>query len=367
MNTLTSWPETEISPEYASLRSNLETEVLVVGAGVIGLTTALRLQRAGRRVAVVTAHRVASGIGDGATPLTELLDSTYQVIESRFGFREASLAATSTRLAINCIEKLSKELRVRFERVPTFLFAESEQDKGELDREYQALKRVGSKVQWLEKSLPLPVTAAVRVDDQALFEPRAYVQALAKLFIVEGGQIFEDTEVLGIDDHTPCIVQTREGTVQCRDVVITAPSEAANRFLPQTAAEQRTATPAPPMASDLPSGLYVDIREPGRCTYASAVFGPSSPVTRHIVTSLDGLPLVGLADGADHVFVATGFGNADITFATVGAMLLSDSVRGVSNACETLLDPARPQTKSNVTRRKRAAKSDGGTDTYVRH
>jgi glycine/D-amino acid oxidase-like deaminating enzyme len=46
-----------VSP-YSPLPSETTTNVVVIGAGITGITTALELQRAGRRVMLLEAGRV---------------------------------------------------------------------------------------------------------------------------------------------------------------------------------------------------------------------------------------------------------------------------------------------------------------------
>lgn len=48
-------------PSYASLDVDLDVDLAVVGAGLVGLTTALLAQREGFRTAVLEPGRIASG------------------------------------------------------------------------------------------------------------------------------------------------------------------------------------------------------------------------------------------------------------------------------------------------------------------
>jgi glycine/D-amino acid oxidase-like deaminating enzyme len=103
----------------------------VVGAGIAGLTAALLLKRAGRRVAVVEMARVATGqTGQTTAHLTELLDAGYKTLASDFGRHGAQLAAASQRAAIEQVASLVEELGIRcgFTRVPGWVYTEREHD-----------------------------------------------------------------------------------------------------------------------------------------------------------------------------------------------------------------------------------------------
>lgn len=60
------WQATADPTSYPSLNGDLDADVVVVGAGLVGLTTALLVRRtSGRKVAVLEANRVSSGTTGG--------------------------------------------------------------------------------------------------------------------------------------------------------------------------------------------------------------------------------------------------------------------------------------------------------------
>ena len=56
------WIGTTEATRFHELHSDMEVDVVVVGAGITGLTSAALLKEQGRRVAVVEAGRVESGV-----------------------------------------------------------------------------------------------------------------------------------------------------------------------------------------------------------------------------------------------------------------------------------------------------------------
>ena len=56
------WFATSRSTSYRALEADLSVDVVVVGAGIVGITTAALLQAAGREVALIEAGRVAAGV-----------------------------------------------------------------------------------------------------------------------------------------------------------------------------------------------------------------------------------------------------------------------------------------------------------------
>src|ERR1700744_4919141 len=72
-------------------------DVLIVGGGITGLTSALLLQDEGKKCLLVEAHNIGFGTTGGTTAhLNTMLDTTYPEIESGFGSEAAKLVATGT-------------------------------------------------------------------------------------------------------------------------------------------------------------------------------------------------------------------------------------------------------------------------------
>jgi Rieske Fe-S protein len=77
-------------------------------------------------------------------------------------------------------------------------------------------------------------------------------------------------------------------------------------------------------------------------TYASR-FGVSPEIrwSAQVVESADGLPYIGRPDKARNLYVATGFGGNGMTFGTLAAMLIKDSIVGRDNSYAELYSASR--------------------------
>ena len=382
------WSETTPAPNYPALAGNVTVDVAIVGGGITGITAALLLQREGRRVAVVEARRIGKGETDKSTAhLTEALDVHYHTLISRFGVDGARLAAAGQREAIERIALFADELSepCDFRRVPGFLFAETSADIDELAAEEAAVRKLGLAVTTTtEVPLPFPIARALRFDNQATIQPRSYLQGLAEMFAHAGGRIFEETQVVDVDEGEPCRVITERGVVMAREVIVAAHVPVSNRVLLHTklAAYRTYAVGVElPDGTAFDPGLFWDLAQPYHYIRGHVVGGrnylivggedhkvgesadTTAPFQRleryvrdrfrrdvaatdyrwsgQIVQSVDGLPYVGRNAMSSRVFVATGYAGNGITNGTLAALVLTDEVAGRPSRYGALLDATR--------------------------
>src|SRR5688572_12568239 len=118
------WMDTTKMPMFAPLEEDLSCDVCVVGAGIVGLTTAYHLVRAGVDVVVLDDGPVCGGETSRTTAhLTCVLDDRFQWLEHVHGKRAVRESAASHMAAINRIESIAREesIACEFKRVPGYL------------------------------------------------------------------------------------------------------------------------------------------------------------------------------------------------------------------------------------------------------
>ena len=235
-----------------------------------GSPAALLLARSGRRVAVVEARRIGKGeTGKTTAHLTEALDVSYEKLMSRFGADGARLAAAGQRAAIERIATFAEECAIAcdFRRVSGYAFAETKAERAVLEREAAIARKLGVAAALVDRApLPFPIAGALRFDNQATIHPRLYLQGLERAFVAMRGQIFEDTQVVAIDEGEPCRVISDRGVVSARDVIVAAHVPIVNRFLLHAKlAAYRTYVLGIELRRRTPGvgdGLYWDMAEP---------------------------------------------------------------------------------------------------------
>src|SRR5687767_3787803 len=121
-------------------------DIVIVGGGITGITTALLLQQSGKRCVVVEAHNIGFGTTGGTTAhLNTFLDTSYAQIAKNFSDEDARLIATGAQQAINLIKQHIEQYNINclFKELPGYLFSVNEKQSTELDEIVSASKKVG--------------------------------------------------------------------------------------------------------------------------------------------------------------------------------------------------------------------------------
>src|SRR5690606_10014514 len=88
-----------------------------------------------------------------------------------------------------------------------------------LDREHEAARRSGLAAEIVqETALPFPISAALRLADQAQFHPLLYARGLARA-LADNCAVYENSQATEIDG-TRGVVTTEKGKVRAKQIII---------------------------------------------------------------------------------------------------------------------------------------------------
>jgi glycine/D-amino acid oxidase-like deaminating enzyme/nitrite reductase/ring-hydroxylating ferredoxin subunit len=225
MNDRPVWYDLRNRVTAPGLREDLDVDVLVIGAGIAGVSTAWELVHAGREVLLLEAAEVGSGTTGASTAKASALQGTsYSTIARQAGIEQARTYAEAQLMAVAHLATLFDRLRIdcRLERRASWLFAETDREVQRLEHEAKVLRDCGLDVTTGDDAgLPFDVAGTLRLGGQLLIDPLAYVDALVADFRVRGGRLFEHTPVVRLSPGDPHVATTREGrVVRARHVVV---------------------------------------------------------------------------------------------------------------------------------------------------
>ena len=380
-----------IAPEVGT-----DWDAVVIGGGLAGVLTALRLAERGARVALFEARSVASRTtGHSTAKVTALHGSIYQRLVSSKNLETATRYGHANLRAVDDIRALIDELHIDCDAVTATALTCAEHDLRIVEQEFEAATACGLPVTWtVPTELPFPVLGAVTLENQLRIDPVRLSDGLVSRLRTLGASVYEGIRITAVEeDRDGCTIVGPGFSIRAAYAVLAThlpvvdPAMIAGRSTPV-----RSYVVAGRVA-DAPDGMYLaaDAGWSIRPTGAASPLPTGRTTSRQNVTrspnlivggeghdvidgvdstaplerlerwaverfgmevshrwsafdyqSVDGLPYVGrLAPGSQRRFVATAFGKWGMSTSMVAADAIADLIDGRDNPTAEILDASR--------------------------
>jgi glycine/D-amino acid oxidase-like deaminating enzyme/nitrite reductase/ring-hydroxylating ferredoxin subunit len=370
----------------ANTASNTKVyDAFIVGGGITGITTALLLQKAGLNCIVAEAKNLCFGTTGGTTAhLNTIMDTTYDMVESRFGADGAQLLARVTQKALDLVQQHVAQYGIDcgYESKEGYIYAQEEGQFKMLDDIYESSLKAGVAVERADHNgVPVDFQKAIVFKGQAQFHPTRYVYALADEFEKSGGVIVQNCRVHHVKEDEIHTIETEQGNFKASRLIYATHIPPGVNILHFRCAPYRSYAMAFTLFEGLPpAGLSYDLHDPYHYHRAQVVDGKQYIIVggedhktahlknteecfRHLESYIrkyysvdqiaykwssqyfepaDGLAYIGhLPGNRENVYVATGFGGNGITYSHIAAITLTELLTTGSTQYDKLFAPGR--------------------------
>lgn len=363
------WPERRHGSAEAAVQGHYD--VVVVGAGLTGLTSALLLTSAGCSVLVVEARHVGAGTTGASTAKVSVLQgSRLGRIRDRHGVDVVRDYVSAQLDGAAWLRHFCDDHGVAIQSRTACSYATTDRGIATVEREHALALEAGLSTRSVSvPALPFPVTAAVELDEQFQLDPVQLLDVMAAEVVRRGATLVEGSRVQRVRGSDPCLVVTDNGTATAGTVVLATNLPMLDRGAHFARLRPVRSYLLAYRADDLAplAGMYLSVDEPTR-SLRDATIGPEryllvggeghttgrrqptsgcldalrgwaaehfpALVETHAWSAQDyvpthELPLVGpLFPGSDHLLMAGGYAKWGFTNAVAAALALTGRIQG---------------------------------------
>jgi glycine/D-amino acid oxidase-like deaminating enzyme/nitrite reductase/ring-hydroxylating ferredoxin subunit len=372
---------------YPKLTENLQTEIVIIGGGLTGVTAAYMLAKQGKKVILIEKYTIGAGETSNTTAfITSFFDTPTKDIEKHFGALGAKNIWKCGQQAIATIAKIVSEEKIpcEFTYCDAYIYALHNNQVKNLQNEaaYAQKYDIQASFNKTDDTLPFKNNGYLSLKNQAKFHPLKYLNHLAEKATEQGASIYGNTTAQSVKNKGgKVIVQTDTNQIEAKKVIVATHFPfifdflSSDKLIPYTTYVLEADIPV----SSFTQSVYWDSEDP--YTYfrieknehkdriilggADHKVGNKNIETHpydtlkhylketlkihdaqihrqwsgEIYESIDGIPLIG--EYKENIYVATGFAGNGMTYGTYAASLITDHILGLENESTQLFNPKR--------------------------
>lgn len=359
---------------FPSLIKETEVDVVIIGGGITGITTAKLLIESGLKVAVCEAKEVGKGTtGHSTGNLYHIIDQLLVAVKSKYNKEILQKLVSSREEAFKLIASNVEELAIDCDyQIQSMFLYENESNK--LHKEWETAVEVGIPMRKLTPGDMVTDSESVyEIPNQATMNPLRYVQGLAGHVNGPNCSIYENSPVTSIEeDKEEVLVRTASGSVRAKYVVHAThtPKGIEVQFHTVLGPYREYGVAVKLENNDYPVGIYWGYYGEKKFSYRTYEHqgeqflicvgsphkvGQAEDNIAHINELLnflkerflvkevayqwggqhykpaDLLPYIGRKSSNSRQFVATGFATDGLIFGTLSARLITDEIKNLTN------------------------------------
>ncbi|QVK21013.1 FAD-dependent oxidoreductase [Mycoplasmatota bacterium] len=370
------WDDVDYN-ELDPLKENVETDVLIIGGGIAGISTAYHLIDSGKRVTLIDRDVCGRGVSLYTTgKLTFLQKLIYHKLEFYHGFEKARDYLFATKKIINEVSEIINEndIDCDYEEVPSYVVSNKNEDVLSFNDEIEFLKKCNIDAELFLETPYGENKFTLKVNEGAVFHPFKYINSLKGICLDKGINIYEKTVAKKMRRvSNKVIIETDRANVTAENVIMACHFPFVNfpGFYFMRMHLERSyvdvskrngnfslITADSPITSirfhkdnlifggsgHILSKKYSYLKRFNSLKEKREEIFPGTSVmawSTHDCITQDGLPYIGRFDGYSNVYVATGFNKWGMTNGSIAGKIISDLITKNESEFQHVFNPRR--------------------------
>lgn len=383
------WHETtDIKTSQTADIQDKKFDVLIIGAGLTGLTTAYLLRNSGYKIGIIEGTHLGYGTsGFSTAKVTIQHNLIYDYLINNFSIEEAKQYLKANTEGANLIKEIisTNNIDCDFKEQASYVYTTKEEEIEMLKKELEAYKKLSIDGFYTDSlNLPNNAIGAIGIKDQGQFNPLKYLYSLYNILTNSSScEIYENVRALNIEPNSKChVVKTENGNVYANKVIVTSHYPFDNDFglFFLRLYQEKSYVMAVKTNSEPFDGMYININDPIYSmryhfsekenllilsggnhkvgikeneedsykdleNFLTDNFNDYEVVSKWSTQdcmTYDKVPYIGrYSDNVENIYVATGFKKWGITHSAAAAIILRNKVLNIEDDFSQIYNPSR--------------------------
>lgn len=203
------------------LDKDIETDVLIIGGGITGVTTAYFLKDSNLNVTLIEKDHIGSGATAFTTgKLTIMQDLIYHTMTPDIAKQYLDSQKEAIKIAKDIINK--NNIECNLEATSSYVFTDEYSKINNFKQEESRYNDLNIKYKNNNKiPIKFPCIYSLKTNSSYVFHPLKYVYAIKKILLSSNVKIYENTKAIDVDNKDDYyIVRTDTNAIKAKYVVI---------------------------------------------------------------------------------------------------------------------------------------------------
>ena len=367
---------------------NKKYDILIIGGGITGLTTAYLLRNTGYKIGIIEGSNIGYGTtGYTTAKLTVQHSILYDYLIKNFSIDKAKQYLRANEEGLNLIKEIivSNNIECDFKEQIAYVYATTEDEIKTLKTELEAYKKLSIDGFYTDDiNLPNKSLGALGIKNQGQFNPLKYLYSIYNVLLENNFiDIYENVRALNIEPHSSeHTVNTDCGDVHAKKLIVTSHYPFDNDFglFFLRLYQEKSYVIIAKTNSEPFDGMYINVNDPiysmryqytdkdallilGGGNHRVAIkededdsykeleqflnehFPDAEIITKWSTQdcmTYDKIPYIGnISNSIDNIYVATGFNKWGMTTSAASALILRNKILGINDDYSEIFDPSR--------------------------